>query len=148
MLFTFGLTGSSNGDKGLNVNLAGFELGEKNYDIEVKVNNIDSEEQYIWDRHKFKDRLMVMRDLLATYEEMGEVNDLNNEDNPFVDKREPAIIGEGYYRLEPLSYLIDNPVTINLIGSNYENHGQLDLNVIPVDPDGNEDLADEDLPET
>lgn len=148
MLFTFGLTGSSNGDKGLNVNLQGFELGEKNYDIEVKVNNIDSEEQYIWDRHKFKDRLMVMRDLLATYEEMGEVNDLNNEDNPFVDKREPAIIGEGYYRLEPLSYLIDNPVTINLIGSNYENHGQLELNVIPVDADGNEDLADEDLPDS
>lgn len=91
---------------------------------------------------------MVMRDLLATYEEMGEVNDLNNEDNPFVDKREPAIIGEGYYRLEPLSYLIDNPVTINLIGSNYENHGQLELNVIPVDADGNEDLADEDLPDS
>ena len=91
---------------------------------------------------------MVMRDLLSTYEEMGEVNDLNNEDNPFVDKREPAIIGEGYYRLEPLSYLIDNPVTINLIGSNYENHGQLELNVIPVDPDGNEDLCDDDLPES
>ena len=43
VLFTFGLTGGSN-DKGLNVALAGFELGEKNYDIEVKVNNIDSEE--------------------------------------------------------------------------------------------------------
>ena len=73
--------------------------------------------------------------------------DDNIDDNPFQDKREPVIIGEGYFRLEPLSYLIDNPVSINLIGSNYENHGQLDVNVIPVDPDGNEDLADEDLPD-
>ena len=64
-----------------------------------------------------------------------------------MDTNEPSIIGEGYFRLEPLSYLIDNPVMINLIGSNYENHGQLELNVIPVDAEGNEDIAEEDLPD-
>lgn len=145
--FTFGLTGNSSSEKGLNLNLSSFELGEKQYDIEVKVNNLDTEEQYIWDRAKFKDRLIVMRDLLAIYEVQGEVDNLNLDDNPFMDKQEPAIIGEGYFRLEPLSYLIDNPVSINLIGSNYENHGQLDVNVIPVDQEGNEELADEDLPD-
>ena len=113
----------------------------------MKVNNLDTEEQYNWDRHKFKDRLMVMRDLLSTYEEMGEVEGLNNDDNPFMDKNEPSVIGEGYYRLEPLSYLIDNPVMVNLIGSNYENHGQLELNVIPVDTEGNDEIAEEDLPD-
>lgn len=91
---------------------------------------------------------MVMRDLLATYEEMGQVDGLNNDDNPFMDTNEPSVIGEGYYRLEPLSYLIDNPVTVNLIGTNYENHGQLELNVIPVDAEGNDEIAEEDLPDT
>lgn len=138
--FNFGLTGTTQ-------DILSHVQGEKTYEIEVKVNNLDTEEQYIWDRNKFKDRLMVMRDLLATYEDKGEVTDLNNEDNPFVDINEPSIIGQGHYRLEPLAYLIDNPVTINLIGSNYENHGQLEVNMIPVDPEGNEDLPEDDLPE-
>ena len=90
---------------------------------------------------------MVMRDLLSTYEEQGQVDGLNNDDNPFMDTNEPSLIGEGYYRLEPLAYLIDNPITINLIGSNYENHGSLECNVIPVDPEGNEDLPEDDLPD-
>ena len=50
------------------------------------------------------------------------------------------------YCLEPLAYLIDNPFTVNLIGSNYENHGQLDVNIIPVDAQGNEDIPEDDLP--
>lgn len=127
--------------------MATFVQSEKTYDIEVKVNNLDTEEQYNWDRHKFKDRLMVMRDLLSSYEEMGEVDGLNHDDNPFMDKNEPSVIGEGYFRLEPLSYLIDNPVIVNLIGSNYENHGQLELNVIPVDTEGDEEIGEENLPD-
>ena len=141
MTFSFGLTGTHNV-------LDSFKAsGEKTYDIEVKVNNQDTDEQYSWDRNKFMDRLMVMRDLLSTYEEQGQVDGLNNDDNPFMDINEPKMIGEGYYRLEPLAYLIDNPVVINLIGSNYENHGSLDINVIPVDAEGNEDIAEDDLPE-
>lgn len=36
--------------------------------------------------------------------------------------------------------MIDNPATVNLIGSTYEVHGKLDVNIIPVNPDGSEDL--------
>ncbi len=50
------------------------------------------------------------------------------------------MIGEGYYSLEPLANLIDNPATVNLIGSTFEVHGKLQLNIIPVNPDGTEDL--------
>ena len=138
--FNFGLTGTTS-------DILSHVQGEKTYEIEVKVNNLDTEEQYIWDRNKFKDRLMVMRDLLATYEEQGEVSGLNNGDNPFMDINEPSVIGLGHYRLEPLAYLIDNPLIINLIGSNYENHGQLQVNMIPVDQEGNEDIAEDDLPD-
>jgi len=127
--------------------LSSLEISEKQYDLEVKVNNLQTEEQYIWDRIKFKERLIVMRDLLNFYETQGDVEGLAHEDNPFTDVPEPAIIGEGYYRLEPLSFLIDNPSTIDLIGSNYENHGNLEVDVVPVDPNGDVELADEDLPE-
>jgi len=140
------LTAHNPNDKALISNLANYEFEERNYDIEVKVNNLDTEEQYIWDRHKFKDRLMVMRDYLGVYEETGMVEDKTG-DNPFTDQREPAIIGQGYFRLEPLSYLIDNPVQIELIGTNYENHGKLDVNIVPVDENGNEDILDEDVPD-
>jgi len=37
--------------------------------------------------------------------------------------------------------LIDNPATVNLIGSTFEVHGKLELNITPVNPDGtSEDL--------
>ena len=85
VMFSFGLTGNSNTSSGLNLNLSNFDVGEKQYDIEVKVNNLQSEEQYIWDRAKFKDRLMVMRDLLSVYENEGDVDSLAADDNPFAD---------------------------------------------------------------
>lgn len=50
------------------------------------------------------------------------------------------LIGEGYYSLEALANLIDNPASVNLIGSTYEVHGKLEVNIIPVNPDGTEDL--------
>lgn len=37
--------------------------------------------------------------------------------------------------------MIDNPATVNLIGSTFEVHGKLELNITPVNPDGtSEDL--------
>lgn len=119
--FSFGIIGGKGNGGGIGLSLSSFTSGEKKYDIEVKVNNLDSEEQYIWDRSKFNDRLTEMRDLLATYEQDGEID--THDANPFTDKAEPALIGEGYFRMECLAHLIDNPITVNLIGSNYENHG-------------------------
>lgn len=42
--------------------------------------------------------------------------------------------------MEALANLIDNPATVNLIGSTYEVHGKLEVNIIPVNPDGTDDL--------
>ena len=59
------------------------------------------------------------------YLDDGEADNLNNEDNPFVDQLSPTLIGQGPYILEGLTVLIDNPCEINLIGQNYETHGTL-----------------------
>lgn len=81
------------------------------------------------------------------YEDIGEVDSLNTDDNPFRDDNEPSLIGQAFYSLEGLCYLIDNPCEIEVIGTNFENHGKLLVNIIPVDENGSQDFADEDLPE-
>jgi hypothetical protein len=53
------------------------------------------------------------------------------------------LIGEGYYSLEALANLIDNPATVNLIGSTYEVHGKLEVNIISVNLDDLEFVPDE-----
>jgi len=88
-----------------------------------------------------------MRDLLSTYEDKGEIPELMPDDNPFYDAPQPQLIGEGYYMLQPLANLIDNPAQINLIGRTFEVFGKLNVNVIPVDPSGSEDLPDEMIPD-
>uniref|UniRef100_A0A7S3RZK1 C2 domain-containing protein n=1 Tax=Strombidinopsis acuminata TaxID=141414 RepID=A0A7S3RZK1_9SPIT len=69
------------------------------------------------------------------------------DENPFYDVPEPILIGYAYYKLEGLSWLLDNPSTTSIISSTFEVFGKLNLNVIPVDHDGNEDLADEMIPD-
>ena len=94
----------------------------------------------MWTPEKFRERLIMMRDMIAYY------GDTPGE-NPFVDNPEPLLIGEGYYSLEALANLIDNPATINLIGTTFEVHGKLNLNIVPVNPDGNEDDELEFIPD-
>ena len=144
--FSLRLTAGGSQESALNVNHADEIMGEKKYKLEVTVNNLMTEEMYIWDSNKFNDRLVMMRDLLSQYEEGGEIPEIEMHDNPFIDTPEPTLIGEGYYRLEPLAYLIDNPVVINLIGTTFKVHGQLDVNILPVDQNGQE-LSDELIPD-
>ena len=115
--------------------------------IEIRVDDFINDQMYMWSPNKFKERLIVMRDLLSTYEDKGELPDLEPADNPFFDAPQPQLIGEGYYILQPLANLIDNPAQINLIGRTFEVFGKLNVNVIPVDQTGSEDLPDEMIPD-
>ena len=133
--FSFTLVGKSSNTKILSINpSAAMDMSEKKFDIEVKVNNLDKQEVYTWTRDKFEERFQSMKDLFSNYEESGQLDP--DMENPFVDQHEPTVIGEGYYVMEPLAYLIDNPTTLNLIGTNYESRGSLYVNVIPLDADG------------
>jgi hypothetical protein len=81
-----------------------------------------------------------MKDLFARYGELGIIPNIDEIQNPFNDTPEPMFIGEAYYSLRGLSNLIDNPATVNLIGSTFEAEGNLELNIVPVNHDGSEDL--------
>jgi hypothetical protein len=58
------------------------------------------------------------------------------------------LIGQGYYKLEPLAYLIDNPATISIIGTTSAINGKLEVNIIPVDQNGDPDISEDLLPES
>eukprot|EP00831_Metopus_contortus_P021323 TRINITY_DN19513_c0_g1_i4.p1 TRINITY_DN19513_c0_g1~~TRINITY_DN19513_c0_g1_i4.p1 ORF type:complete len:241 (+),score=42.08 TRINITY_DN19513_c0_g1_i4:133-855(+) len=68
--------------------------------------------------------------------------------DPFWDENEPIFIGMGFYMLKGLSYMLDNPVEITLIGNlNEHTGGKLNVNVIPTTPEGSRDLPSDMIPE-
>ena len=105
--FDFKLTSGGARDT-LNVEELDGAANEK-YKLEIQVNNLMHNEMYHWDVEKFTERLVMMRDLLCVYENSGEIAEVDLNDNPFLDVPKASLIGTGYYKLEPLSYMIDNP---------------------------------------
>lgn len=108
--------------------------------IEVRVEDFDNQRIYLWTPAKFRDRFQVMKDMIALYTEQGTLPDMSELENPFYDEPEPMLIGEGFYSLQGLANLMDNPSKINLIGSTFEVHGKLDINIVPVNSEGSEEL--------
>ncbi len=56
-------------------------------------------------------------------------------------------MGQAYYGLKSLGYLIDSPMTVSIVGSNSGIMGKLEVNVIPVDEDGESDVPDDLIPD-
>lgn len=80
---------------------------------------------------------MSIRDMYSAYLDSNEIPKL--EEDPFLDTPQPQLIGIGYYKLEALSYLIDNPYNIQLISydkKKNKNLGKVEVNIIPVDETG------------
>ena len=112
--------------------------------MQINVADYDNEFVFAWNEDKFGDRLTMMRDSFSYYETEGELPHYNDHsEDPFFDVMEALLIGEAYYRLEPLGYLIDNPVSLKLISKSYSLYGVIELNVIPCDATGKME-ADED----
>lgn len=62
--------------------------------VQVRVEDFDSEFVYAWPDDKFQDRLIMMRDVIATYEEDGKYPEFSDHnDDPFHDVMEPLLIG-------------------------------------------------------
>lgn len=112
-------------------------LKSRKAEIFIKVNNKDKGDVYLWDMEKFMDRLYVIRELVNNYFDTNQVPEMEGGDDPFWDPPQPQLIGQGYYKLEPLAYLIDNPHTVSLIGSDQKGLvGKLEVNILPTDESG------------
>lgn len=112
-------------------------------DVQVKVENFETGGIYIWSSQKFQDKLMMMRDALQMYEDSN-FQELDPNDDPFYEKQEPILLGKAFYMLEGLAYLMDNPRDVPIVATNNQIYGQLHINLVPCEQDGNEEI-DEDL---
>lgn len=71
-------------------------------------------------------------------------------DDPFYDMPEPQLIGMGYYKLEPLAYLMDNPYELQIVTPKDDtmvNNGKLEVNIIPTDESGWNDPSENIIPD-
>ena len=128
-----------------------FSSSTNNQQVQIKVENFDNDSIYIWDMKKFLDKLEMIKDMINTVQDNGTLA-ADNED-PFEDEKEPILIGQAYYKLEPLPYLIDNPMTLSIMGTSFSSYeqvimGKLEVNIIPVDEDGESEIPDENIPDS
>lgn len=65
-----------------------------------------------------------------------------------MDQIEPLLIGQAFYKLEPLAFIIDNPVTISIISPTSQVIGKLDINIVPVDQYGESDIPEDLIPDS
>lgn len=68
------------------------KLAQQQTDVQIKVENFESGQIHIWTSEKFKDKLIMMRDALQTYEDK-EFQELQPNEDPFYEKEEPMILG-------------------------------------------------------
>ena len=93
------------------------------------------------------DRLYVIRELVNNYFDTNQIPDMTGANDPFWEQSQPQLIGLGYYKLEPLAYLIDNPHTVSLIGSDQKGLvGKLEVNILPTDETGWEEPPEDLIP--
>ena len=88
----------------------------------------------------------MMKDALQIFEE-NNFQELEVNQDPFQEKAEPILLGQSFYELEGLSYLLDNPTEINVVATNSEVVGKLQMNLVPCDENGGEDLDEDLLPD-
>ncbi len=63
---------------------------------------------------------------------------MKNEDDPLWDEPSKSLLGYCFYKLEPVAYLMNNPVKISIISPNGSTVGNLFCDVIAHDEHNNE----------
>jgi hypothetical protein len=87
----------------------------------------------------------MMRDALDTYEN-NMFKDLDPEKDPFNEKQEPIELGQAFYVLEGLCLMMDNPRNVPIVSMlTNEIVGEVHINAVPCDENGNEEFEEEDL---
>ena len=57
------------------------------------------------------------------------------------------MLGQAFYMLEGLAYLIDNPRKLPIVATNSSIVGEIFINIVPCEEDGNEDMNEDLLPD-
>ena len=107
---------------------------QKKYRMKVKVENFEKGYFYYWDLAKFSDRYFLIKELYEEYYDLNKKIEITDEEDPFWDPPQHQKVGEGFLKLMSLSYLLDNPNQLILLGDEGEGQsGTLNVNLLPLD---------------
>lgn len=107
--------------------------------IMVRVENFEEGSVYYWNMETFQNRYDMMKQIFDKYQDEDyDIFNLSKDEDPLWDEHKPFLLGYAFYKLEPLAYLINNPSTCNIVSSNGDCNGNITLDIIPYDEDGNE----------
>jgi len=111
---------------------------KKKYRIKIKVENKELGYTYFWDLDKFANRYFMIKELLEQYfEDNCTIEGLTESEDPFFDYPKHICYGQGFLKMLSIAYLLDNPIDLTIVGDTGQ-VGMLDVNLIPVDPNGEE----------
>jgi kinesin family protein 13 len=114
--------------------------------ILIRVENYEEGTVYYWNTETFTNRYDMMKDLFDKYnDEDYDLDNLKREDDPLWDDPKPTLLGYGFYKLEPLAYLMANETQSLILSPNGLSMGSITVDVIPYDDDENEfeDIPDD-----
>ena len=107
--------------------------------IIIRVENYEEGTVYYWPPEKFYERYDLAQELFERfYEENLDLTTISKEEDPLWDEPKHSLLGYALYRLEPLAYLMSNPVSINIVSPSGDVVGKLDVDLIPHDENDNE----------
>ena len=105
--------------------------------IFIRVENYEEGKIYYW-IEIFQNKYDLMKELYNKFiDENFNINSLSKEEDPLIDISKQTLLGYSFYKLEPLSYLMNNQVSIPIISVNGNINGYIIIDVIPHNKNGN-----------
>ena len=106
--------------------------------IFIRVENYEQGNVYYWTPDTFHDRYDSLKELFNKYmEENYDLSKVPNEEDPLYDNPNKSLLGYAFYKLEPLSFLMNNSTAIPIIAVNGDLQGTIVIDVVPTDKEGN-----------
>ena len=104
----------------------------------IRVENYEQGNVYYWTPDTFHDRYDSLKELYNKYiEDNYDLSKLPIEEDPLYDTPNKSLLGYAFYKLEPVSFLMNNCTSIPIIAFNGELQGTITIDVVPTDKEGN-----------
>ena len=122
-----------------NSNSGSTSTGSSGANIMIRVENFEEGSVYYWNTETFHNRYDLMKEMFNKYnDEDFDILHMKNDDDPLWDQPQNLLMGYAFYKLEPIGYLMGNESEISIISPGGEIMGDIVLDVIPHDENGNE----------
>uniref|UniRef100_K1S0P1 Kinesin-like protein 6 n=1 Tax=Magallana gigas TaxID=29159 RepID=K1S0P1_MAGGI len=123
-------------------------LKEGKTEVMVKIRNLESGNEWLWDRNKFINRKFLMQEMYQNYVEGADDWDVPREKDPFWEDADvEVLIGTVHVHLMSLSHKLDIEETLTVTNYQGKENGHIEIEVMPCTtkggPLGEDDFLDD-----